>query len=362
MPDSSKSDGKEMIIALLIPILVAIPFPRFIQALLALPLILVLSGVGQMAHAECVQERIIPRHVDFGWIRGQPDLNGKPLWKLGPGSIVTYCGYSARDNRNPPIEWHWVSFESVQEPWNHEGWISSHILERVVADREMTNEPSRVPLATRAGPTPKSREAERALNDAATAEALKKAEAAMGRDNGTAYRILQGLANQGNPEAEVLLGQMLSGGYHDIPQDYATAMNLFRRAASKDAIAGIEIAGMYQDGKGVPKDYAKAAELYLKFANRGDWREPETGPLAQISLGQIYEKGGYGLPQDYVQAYKWYDIAAAHRPSDVCPPPPQNLVCPAAVNRDWLAVKMTKAQINEAKRLVPRIIDPRNGV
>src|ERR1700730_2750672 len=109
-----------------------------------------------MAHAECVQERIIPRHVDFGWIRGQPDLNGKPLWKLGPGSIVTYCGYSAQDNRNPRIEWHWVSVESVQEPWNHEGWSSSHILERVVTEREMTNEPSRVPLATRAGPTPKS--------------------------------------------------------------------------------------------------------------------------------------------------------------------------------------------------------------
>src|ERR1700730_7394316 len=136
-----------------------------------------------MAHAECVQERIIPRHVDFGWIRGQPDLNGKPLWKLGPDSIVTYCGYSARDNRNPPIEWHWVSFESVQEPWNHEGWISSHILERVVADREMTNEPSRVPLAPHPGSTPKGREAERALNDVATAEALKTAEAAMGRDN-----------------------------------------------------------------------------------------------------------------------------------------------------------------------------------
>jgi hypothetical protein len=77
----------------------------------------------------CVQERIIPQQSGFGWIRGQPDLSGTPLWKLSQGSIVTYCGHSSYDKRKPPIEWYWISFESVQEPWKHEGWISSRILQ-----------------------------------------------------------------------------------------------------------------------------------------------------------------------------------------------------------------------------------------
>jgi hypothetical protein len=109
---------RKMVIALRVLIMLAILFPRF--NVFGVVFVLGLSAFGEATHAECVKERIVPHHDDFGWVRGQPDVNGKPLWKLSQGSIVIYCGYSARDNRKPPIEWHWVSLELVQEPWKHQ--------------------------------------------------------------------------------------------------------------------------------------------------------------------------------------------------------------------------------------------------
>jgi uncharacterized protein len=191
--------------------------------------------------------------------------------------------------------------------------------------------------------------------DATTAAALKKAEAAMGNDNGTAYSIFLALANQGNAEAQVNLGSMLSEDW-GIPKDYATAITLFRRAADQGNVsAALHIGGMYGDGKGVSKDYAHAVVWYRKAAEKGD---PLTQSLAQMGLAKTYAEGGYGVSQDYVEAYKWYDIAAAHKTSldftknfsNGCPTD-SFLACGAALMRDSLAAKMTLAQINEAKRL-----------
>ena len=59
--------------------------------------------------------------------------------------------------------------------------------------------------------------------------------------------------------------------------------------------------------------------------------------------------------RNYVEAYKWYDIAAAHKFLDTkkgCPiDDPSDSTCAAALQRDLLAVKMTQAQITEAERL-----------
>jgi len=60
--------------------------------------------------------------------------------------------------------------------------------------------------------------------------------------------------------------------------------------------------------------------------------------LAKGKLGVIYQ-GGEGVPQDYVQAHKWYNLAAADGSKD------------AAVLRDKLATSMSSAQIETAKRL-----------
>jgi hypothetical protein len=110
---------------------------------------------------------------------------------------------------------------------------------------------------------------------------------------------------------------------------------------------------MYERGEGVPIDYAKAMEWYLKAANQND---PQA-VLGQIIVGQLYEKGGPGVGQDYAQAYKWFDIAANHKSYDVnsgCPIPktsPLDLACSAALQREALASKMTQTQIDEARDL-----------
>ena len=52
----------------------------------------------------------------------------------------------------------------------------------------------------------------------------------------------------------------------------------------------------------------------------------------------MYSKG-QGVPQDYVQAHMWFNLAAASGDEH------------AAANRDELADKMTSAQIEQAQKL-----------
>ena len=83
-------------------------------------------------------------------------------------------------------------------------------------------------------------------------------------------------------------------------------------------------------GQGVTQDFEVAVEWYRKAADQGIAN-------AQINLGFMYEKG-QGVTQDYVQAHMWYNLATA-----------------GGLNirelRDFLAEKMTPAQIAEAQKL-----------
>ena len=59
----------------------------------------------------------------------------------------------------------------------------------------------------------------------------------------------------------------------------------------------------YENGRGVPKDYAEAARWYRRVADQGvSW--------AQTRLGEMYEYGHVG-PVDYVEATRWYRQAAS---------------------------------------------------
>lgn len=65
---------------------------------------------------------------------------------------------------------------------------------------------------------------------------------------------------------------------------------------------------------------------------------------AQLYLGVLYEYGR-GVARDFVQAYKWYALAAQAVSS-------KNPKAQAVKNRDYLAGQMTAAQLAEAKKLV----------
>jgi TPR repeat protein len=62
---------------------------------------------------------------------------------------------------------------------------------------------------------------------------------------------------------------------------------------------------LYEDGHGVPQDYAAAAAWYRRAAEQGS-----VG--AQYRIGRLYQYG-LGVPKDYAQAMAWYREAAEVR-------------------------------------------------
>jgi peptidoglycan hydrolase-like protein with peptidoglycan-binding domain len=78
------------------------------------------------------------------------------------------------------------------------------------------------------------------------------------------------------------------------------------------------------------QEYRQALPMFDRLANSGDAE-------AQYMLGQMHE-AGQGTLQDFVEAHKWYNLAAArgHRH--------------AATARDAVAARMTAQQISEAQQ------------
>jgi TPR repeat protein len=79
------------------------------------------------------------------------------------------------------------------------------------------------------------------------------------------------------------------------------------------------------------RDYATALNAFNASANSGD-------PDAQFMLGRLYANG-YGVLQDYIQAYKWYNLAASQG---------QRFALAA---RDAIAERMTAEQIAKSQDL-----------
>jgi len=76
-----------------------------------------------------------------------------------------------------------------------------------------------------------------------------------------------------------------------------------QRAEQGHADAQINLAVMYEGGRGVPQDYKKAVYWFMEAAEQGN-------AYAQDNLGRMYEKGT-GVPQNYVQAYAWVNLSSA---------------------------------------------------
>ena len=103
-------------------------------------------------------------------------------------------------------------------------------------------------------------------------------------------------------------------------------------AEKGDAVAQFKLGEMYARGDGLPEDDVEAMKWWRKAADQGY-------ADAQHNLAVTYFSGE-DVPQDYVQAYFWWSLAAAHGDAD------------AAKDRDNVAGKMTPAQIEQAKALV----------
>jgi uncharacterized protein len=139
------------------------------------------------------------------------------------------------------------------------------------------------------------------LTGGAAAGPLEEGDAAYERgDYATAVRLWRPLAEQGNPEAQFVLGQM------------------------------------YNTGRGVSQDHAEAVKWYRRAAEQGD-------VLAQAVLGAMYG-GEEGIPPDYVQSYMWLSLAASRASTQE----DRDMVLEAL---NLVETKMTPDQIAEAQKL-----------
>jgi len=147
-------------------------------------------------------------------------------------------------------------------------------------------------------------------------------------------------ADLGSAVALSSLGSLYETGL-GVPADLSEAARLYQKAADEGITFAMENLGkLYEDGRGVSQDYARAAELYHQAAEMGSpyamgllgwltlngfgqpkddveaarlYRVAADGGVdfAQHDLGVMYAKGQGGLAQSYVEAFKYYSLAAA---------------------------------------------------
>jgi hypothetical protein len=144
------------------------------------------------------------------------------------------------------------------------------------------------------------------------------------------------LARDGDAEAQFMLGVLYDNG-RGVLRDYDEARRWYHLAARQgSAKAQYNLGTMYENGRGVRRNYGLAMNWYRLAAEQG-------AAKAQNNLGLMYEDGR-GTPQDYVRAHMWFNLATARLPSDK----DRSF---AAKNRDFVAVKMTPGQVAEAQMM-----------
>ncbi|MBL8258620.1 MAG: sel1 repeat family protein [Candidatus Competibacteraceae bacterium] len=115
--------------------------------------------------------------------------------------------------------------------------------------------------------------------------------------------------------------------------DYTAELAIIRPMAEKGyPFAQFNLGVLYDEGKGMPEDNAKAMEWYRKAADQGFSQ-------AQVNLG-IMHQHGEGTPASPVAAYFWFALAEKQGDGQ------------AGQAKQDIAKKMTPAQIQDAERQV----------
>uniref|UniRef100_A0A8C3WN89 SEL1L2 adaptor subunit of SYVN1 ubiquitin ligase n=1 Tax=Catagonus wagneri TaxID=51154 RepID=A0A8C3WN89_9CETA len=110
-------------------------------------------------------------------------------------------------------------------------------------------------------------------------------------------------ARAGSANAMAFIGKMYLEGNAAAPQNNSTAFKYFSMAANKGNAIGLHGLGLlYFYGKGVPVNYAEALKYFQKAAKKG-W------PNAQFQLGFMYYSGS-GVWKDYKLAFKYFYLAS----------------------------------------------------
>ncbi|XP_035279373.1 protein sel-1 homolog 1-like [Anguilla anguilla] len=118
-----------------------------------------------------------------------------------------------------------------------------------------------------------------------------------------AYDYFNQAANAGNTLAMAFLGKMYSEGSEALPQNNETALQYFKKAADLGNPVGQSGLGMaYLYGRGVAVNYELALKYFQKAAEQGSVD-------GQLQLGTMYYNG-IGVKRDYKQALKYFNLAS----------------------------------------------------
>lgn len=115
-------------------------------------------------------------------------------------------------------------------------------------------------------------------------------------------------------------------------QDVFPSLRL--RASDGDAKAQFLLGLLHDNGRGVPQDFVEAAKWYRKAAY-------QCHAEAQFNLGTMHINGE-GVAKDYVLAHLWFSLSAAQE------------FRTAAKHRDITASLMTPDQLEQAQRLAQK--------
>ncbi len=113
------------------------------------------------------------------------------------------------------------------------------------------------------------------------------------------------LADQGNLQAQLLLGYSYLYGENGLKPDYDKAFNYYGKAALQNDATGLNNLGsLYYNGLGVKRSSAKATVLFAKAAELGN-------SDAAVNLGFILISGN-GAKQDPNKALDYFEQASAN--------------------------------------------------
>lgn len=141
-----------------------------------------------------------------------------------------------------------------------------------------------------------------AVSNGAQAAFDEGVRAYLAHDYETALKHWRPLADGGHSSAQFGLGLAYENG-RGVERDLAEAAQWYRRAADQGLTdAQFNLGNLYLTGAGVPQNAQEAVRWFRKAAE-------QDMPHAQVNLGYSYETGS-GVPRDPKEAVAWYRRAA----------------------------------------------------
>ena len=127
--------------------------------------------------------------------------------------------------------------------------------------------------------------------------------AALARGEATALARLIGLAQAGDPKAQLHLARLYETGQPGLAQDMVAAGIWTRRAAEAgERVAMHNLGLLLMQGDGGQRDVAEAATWFRRAADQGVVD-------SQYNLGLLYQ-AGQGVDRNLREAYRWFTVAA----------------------------------------------------